>query len=208
MLASYASVGTEAGGYPFSLVLKDGRAIVGFHGRSGAYLDAIGVYLQHAAPLPQAEQIKPLKQPKVEVINDEFPNLYQEFKLNMKRKTKRQFGHNFMVVLALEMGMTMVLERTQEMICSLFYGFDMQIKIDGENELLIGIEGFYSPVNDNGGLNAIRQIAFYTNKGKHGPYGTEIRTYFSSSTARGKIVGFHGRSGVFLSAIGVHVEYF
>ncbi|MCD9639211.1 hypothetical protein HAX54_023589 [Datura stramonium] len=83
-----------------------------------------------------------------------------------------------------------------------------KINIDGENEFLIGIEGYYSPVESNGGLDTIRQIAFYTNKGKYGPYGTEIGTYFSSSAARGKIVGFHGKGGVYLNAIGVHMEYF
>ncbi|KAM3341815.1 hypothetical protein P3S68_026781 [Capsicum galapagoense] len=56
----------------------------------------------------------------------------------------------------------------------------------------------------NGGLDKIRQITFYTNKGK---YGTEIGTYFSSSAARGKIIGFHGKSGAHLNAIGVIMEY-
>lgn len=84
----------------------------------------------------------------------------------------------------------------------------MQININDENEFLIGIEGYYSLVKENGGQDTLRQIAFYTNKGKYGPYGSEIGTYFSSSTARGKIVGFHGKSGLFLNAIGVHMEYF
>lgn len=66
-LKSYETIGTAGDGTPFSLVLKGG-AIAGFHGRSGAYLDAIGVYLQ------QPEQIKPLKQPKVEENNGNFPN--------------------------------------------------------------------------------------------------------------------------------------
>ncbi|KAK4351973.1 hypothetical protein RND71_027491 [Anisodus tanguticus] len=81
-----------------------------------------------------------------------------------------------------------------------------KINIDSENEFLIGIEGFYSPVIANGGLDAIRQIAFYTNNGKYGPYETEVGTYFSSSAARGKNVGFHGKSGVFLNAIGTQAE--
>lgn len=90
----------------------------------------------------------------------------------------------------------------------LFDEFDMQINVDGTDEFFIGIEGYYSPLNDNGGQDTIRQITFYTNKGKYGPYGIEIGTYFSSSAARGKIVGFHGKSGLFLNAVGVHMEYF
>uniref|UniRef100_A0A1S3ZGC2 Agglutinin-like n=1 Tax=Nicotiana tabacum TaxID=4097 RepID=A0A1S3ZGC2_TOBAC len=46
---NYGPFGSEAGGTPFSLVMKEGVAIVGFHGRSGLYLDAIGVYLQKLA---------------------------------------------------------------------------------------------------------------------------------------------------------------
>nr|XP_018633099.1 uncharacterized protein LOC108948452 [Nicotiana tomentosiformis] len=42
--------------------MKEGVAIVGFHGRSGLYLDAIGVYLQKLAP-PTLE-----KEPMVEDI--------------------------------------------------------------------------------------------------------------------------------------------
>ncbi|XP_009768640.1 putative late blight resistance protein homolog R1A-3 isoform X2 [Nicotiana sylvestris] len=47
---NYGPFGSEAGGTPFSLVIREGGAIVGFHGRCGAYLDAIGVYLQKLTP--------------------------------------------------------------------------------------------------------------------------------------------------------------
>ncbi|XP_019233098.1 PREDICTED: mannose/glucose-specific lectin-like [Nicotiana attenuata] len=42
---NYGSFGSEAGGTPFSLLMKEGGAIVGFRGHSGLYLDAIGIYL-------------------------------------------------------------------------------------------------------------------------------------------------------------------
>ncbi|XP_075090066.1 putative late blight resistance protein homolog R1B-23 isoform X1 [Nicotiana tabacum] len=53
---NYGPFGCEAGGTPFSLVMKEGVAIVGFHGRSGLYLDAIGVYLQKLAPPTSAKE--------------------------------------------------------------------------------------------------------------------------------------------------------
>ncbi|XP_009769147.1 putative late blight resistance protein homolog R1A-3 [Nicotiana sylvestris] len=53
---NYGPFGSEAGGTPFSLVMKEGVAIVGFHGRSGLYLDAIGVYLQKLAPPTSAKE--------------------------------------------------------------------------------------------------------------------------------------------------------
>ncbi|MCD9639212.1 hypothetical protein HAX54_023591 [Datura stramonium] len=43
---SYGPIGKEAGGTPFSFVMEDGGAIVGFHGSSVIFLDAIGVYVQ------------------------------------------------------------------------------------------------------------------------------------------------------------------
>lgn len=55
------------------------------------------------------------------------------------------------------------------------------------------------------GPNIIKSLTFYTNKGKHGPYGEEQGPSFSNKMDAGKIVGFHGREGFFLDAIGVHV---
>lgn len=69
----------------------------------------------------------------------------------------------------------------------------LQINIDRENEFLIGVEGFYGPVvvEEVGGsaVDAIKQITFYTNKRKFGPYGRDIGTYFWSAAARvGEVV--------------------
>ncbi|KAJ0638563.1 putative jacalin-like lectin domain-containing protein [Helianthus annuus] len=82
------------------------------------------------------------------------------------------------------------------------------IKLD---EYLIGISGFYGPVKGSDGLEAIASIRFHTNKKTHGPFGDERGvgyTCYSSTACPGKVVGFHGRSNGFLSAIGVHMEYF
>ncbi|KAK4341721.1 hypothetical protein RND71_040222 [Anisodus tanguticus] len=227
-LKSYGPIGTEAGGCPFSLLSKGG-AIVGFHGHSGAYLDAIGVYLQHVAPLPQAKQIKPLKEPKVEEINDEFPNQMDVMKYIQPRSPGPWGGYNgkgwddgvfcnikqvhvhMNTIIAAVSGIQIEYEKKNKIRKGnlfTFGGFDMQINIDGKSEFLMGIEGFYSPMEDAGGVEVVRQITVYTNKAKYGPYGIEIGTYFNPSAARGKIVGFYGRSGMYLNAIGVHMEYF
>ena len=73
---------------------------------------------------------------------------------------------------------------------------------------MVCIAGFYGPVKGSDSFKALRSITFYTNKAKYGPYGDEIGDAFTSSVATGKVVGFHGRSGVYLDAIGVHMEYF
>ncbi|XP_060194373.1 agglutinin-like isoform X2 [Lycium barbarum] len=241
----YGPFGTESGGNPFSLVMKEGGAIVGFHGRSGLYLDAIGVYLQKltppTSPNEPEKKIEPNEpekkfepnEPMVEEI--EIHDKMDVMKTIVPRSAGPWGGYSgkgwddgvFCTIKQVQVHMNLYssaisgiqIEYEKELDKTSFWsqlhggvgaGTDTirKINIDGENEFLIGIEGFYSPVNDNGGLDAIRQIAFYTNKRKYGPYGAEIGTYFSSSAARGKIAGFHGRSGVYLNAIGVHMEYF
>ena len=74
---------------------------------------------------------------------------------------------------------------------------------------MIRIAGFYGPVERSGSFKALRSITFYTKKkAKYGPNGDEIGQAFTSSVAPGRVVGFHGRSGAYLDAIGVHMEYF
>ena len=53
----------------------------------------------------------------------------------------------------------------------------------------------------------IRSLSFKTNKGtEYGPYGVVTGQPFSYSTEGGVIVGFHGRSGTLLDAIGAYVK--
>ncbi len=64
--------------------------------------------------------------------------------------------------------------------------------------------GSYGPLMYMG-PSIIRSLTFYTNKGKYGPYGEEQGTSFATKLKEGKIVGIHGRKGLFLDALGVHV---
>lgn len=52
----------------------------------------------------------------------------------------------------------------------------------------------------------IKSLTLISNKRTYGPYGTEEGTYFSLPMIGGKIVGFHGKGGWYLDAIGVHLE--
>ncbi|KAL5847636.1 hypothetical protein ACOSQ3_011160 [Xanthoceras sorbifolium] len=86
-------------------------------------------------------------------------------------------------------------------------GIVLGIKLDSTSEHLVGIMGFYGPIEGNCGFEAVRSVSVYTNKGKYGPFGDEIGIFFSSPVISGKVIGFHGRSGVYLDAIGVYIEY-
>ncbi|KAL9673167.1 hypothetical protein QQ045_029421 [Rhodiola kirilowii] len=81
------------------------------------------------------------------------------------------------------------------------------IKLDYPNEVLTCISGYASPLCKDGNSKIIRSLTFYTTRGKYGPFGEEVGTFFTSVKTRGKIVGFHGRSGSYLDAIGVHMQH-
>ncbi|KAF8112434.1 hypothetical protein N665_0064s0066 [Sinapis alba] len=79
-----------------------------------------------------------------------------------------------------------------------------KIVFDYPSEVLTHVTGTYGPLIYMG-PNVIKSLTFHTNKGKHGPYGEEQGPLFTHKTEEGKIVGFHGREGLFLDSIGVHV---
>ncbi|XAR61761.1 hypothetical protein NMG60_11016270 [Bertholletia excelsa] len=81
------------------------------------------------------------------------------------------------------------------------------IDVDGIDEMFVGMEGYYGPVEGKSGIEAITSISFYTNRGLYGPYGEEMGKSFTSALCGGKAVGFFGRSGSYLNAIGIHMEY-
>ncbi|XP_077219963.1 jacalin-related lectin 3-like [Tasmannia lanceolata] len=82
-----------------------------------------------------------------------------------------------------------------------------KIKFEYPNEVLNCICGYYSSINRDEGPKFIRSLTFYTSRGKYGPFGEEIGSFFTSTTTEGKVVGFHGRSGLYLDAIGVHMQH-
>ncbi|KAK7276002.1 hypothetical protein RIF29_17132 [Crotalaria pallida] len=79
-----------------------------------------------------------------------------------------------------------------------------KIIFDFPHEVLTHISGYYGPLMYMGPA-AIRSLTFHTNKRKYGPFGDEQGTYFTTKQKEGKIIGIHGRKGLFLDAIGVHV---
>ncbi len=83
----------------------------------------------------------------------------------------------------------------------------LQIKLEYPNEVLICISGYYGSVSRDERPKVIRSLTFYTSRGKYGPFGEEMGTFFTSTTTEGKVVGFHGRSSSYLDAIGVHMQH-
>ncbi|KAI8013191.1 hypothetical protein LOK49_LG05G03639 [Camellia lanceoleosa] len=103
------------------------------------------------------------------------------------------------------------MKRDGDSVWSLLHGYSgtvNEIKLDYPSEEIVGIEGYHGAVEGRDGSEAITCITFHTNMREYGPFREEVGTYFSSTLYGGKVVGFSGRSGSYLNAIGVHVEYF
>ncbi|XP_078167861.1 uncharacterized protein LOC144562543 isoform X2 [Carex rostrata] len=88
-------------------------------------------------------------------------------------------------------------------------------KIDfGRFEYIKSVRGYVGYFGD---IFTVRSLQLITNKISYrpykkeevtyGPYGKEEGTHFELSAFDGKIVGFHGRSGEYLNAIGVYVQW-
>ncbi|XP_024972819.1 jacalin-related lectin 3-like [Cynara cardunculus var. scolymus] len=75
-----------------------------------------------------------------------------------------------------------------------------RICIDYPDEYLVSINGTVY-----GGFDVVMSLCFVTNKNRYGPYGSDTGTRFSYNGKGGIIVGFHGRVGKYLDAVGIYV---
>ncbi|KAG8380764.1 hypothetical protein BUALT_Bualt06G0050000 [Buddleja alternifolia] len=81
-----------------------------------------------------------------------------------------------------------------------------QIILQYPEEILTTVSGYYSKLKDYYEVDPIiRSLTFKTNMGTYGPYGVEEGAPFSASFETEKIVGFLGKSGWYLDAIGFHI---
>ncbi|KQK02492.1 jacalin-related lectin 3 [Brachypodium distachyon] len=83
------------------------------------------------------------------------------------------------------------------------FGKRSEICLD-KDEYLTGVKGRYGQFD---GWSVIRALTFVSNRRTIGPYGTDEGMEFELPAAGGgKIVGFHGRSGGLVDAIGTYVK--
>ncbi|KAK1427335.1 hypothetical protein QVD17_16018 [Tagetes erecta] len=201
----------------------NGEVIIGFHGRaSNDYIHAIGVY-----GMPKALALATYKgkfmneacssMPMMAMPRDAGPwgacggKLWDDGVFSTVKQVRVHLGE-LKVIYALQFE---YIKKDGKSVLSQIHGGTDGSKIelvdlDVEEEFLTGISGIFGPVEGCNGLEAIVSITLYTNKRIHGPYGEEkVAGYiFSSAASPGKLVGFQGRNNRFLSAIGVHMEYF
>ncbi|KAK4275148.1 hypothetical protein QN277_018281 [Acacia crassicarpa] len=82
-----------------------------------------------------------------------------------------------------------------------------RIKLEYPHEVLSCVSGYYGPIAKDERQVVIKSLTFFTSRGKYGPYGEEVGKFFTSTTTEGKVVGFHGKSSLYLDAIGVHMQH-
>ncbi|CAO2166590.1 unnamed protein product [Urochloa humidicola] len=228
---SHGPFGDEHGTF-FSSCLTDGR-IVGFHGRAGWYVDSIGVHvlegkvlsqradteLTKASPSRQSDMLALARREIGDevtygVVKEPIPigpgpwggdggkpwddGVYTGVKQIYIMRS------DFIGSVQIEY------DRSGQSIWSTKHGNGGQIthriKLDYPHEVLTCIYGYYNTCVEEG-PRVLRSITLVSSRGKYGPFGDEIGTYFTSATTAGKVVGFHGRSSLYLDAIGVHMQH-
>lgn len=220
----YGPFGEEQG-TSFSSASNNG-IIVGFHGRRGWFVDSIGVHvLEGTLPVP-----RPIPRPFYET--SEVQQVYEVVSgagkeaaplvsgpwggVGGKPWDDGVFSGVKKIFLTKGEGIYSIqfkYDRNGQSFWSARHGGGSEgsinmIKFDYPYEVLTSVCGYYASLtgDDQGRGVVIKSLTFYTNKAKYGPYGEEIGTFFTSTKTEGKIIGFHGRSGCYLNAIGVHLQ--
>ncbi|XP_071680607.1 jacalin-related lectin 3 [Lolium perenne] len=228
----YGPYGDEYGTY-FSTSFTNGR-IVGFHGREGWYIDGIGVHVQEGkVPSQRASRPANGRSPSPSYnmlarspsdIDDEVPYSMVQEPVPMGPGPWGGEGgrpwddgvytgvQQIYITRGAFIGSIQIqYDRGDQSVWSARHGtsghITHRVKLDSPHEVLTCVRGYYNTDREEG-PRALRSITFITNRGKYGPFGDEVGTHFTSpATAEGKVVGFHGRSGQHLDAIGVHMQH-
>ncbi|CAK7346306.1 unnamed protein product [Dovyalis caffra] len=224
---TYGPFGDEQGRL-FSSGSNNG-VIVGFHGRKGWFIDSIGVHVMEGTssvsrpiPRPSYESFKFNEVQASEVI---IPVVVKEAPSTVSglwgggggtpwddgvfSGVKKIFLTKGEAIYCIQIEY----DRNGQSLWSARHGggsegsFNM-IKFDYPYEVLTSVCGYYASLTGDDQIKggAIKSLTFYTNKARYGPYGEETGTFFTAARTEGRIVGFHGRSGCYLNAIGVHLQ--
>ncbi|KAK2654784.1 hypothetical protein Ddye_014640, partial [Dipteronia dyeriana] len=207
----YGPFGSVNDGKPFEFISKKNGAIVGFFGRQGNFIDAVGVYYK-GPPSPIVAKVNSaLTMDKDDIPLDVGPwggnkgkswngGRFQcriiEIDVHVRNGVIRAIQYRY------EIGSPLV-------VSSIKHGGEVadrasttyRIILDKDNnspEELVGISGFYGAFDAN-------CCEYQVGNMDH----LELKLEHSSTLlcTNAKVVGFHGRSGEYLDAIGVHVQY-
>ncbi|GLT92059.1 hypothetical protein SLE2022_099180 [Rubroshorea leprosula] len=232
----------EEQGPSFTNQMNEGK-IIGFHGREGLFLDAIGVHvIEGKVPPPKPPLSRAIIQNQRPLAEIEYSPWSNKLVL-----AKRETAEEVPVGVVKEplpcgpgpwggdggkswddgvfSGIKQIFVTKAEAICSIQIEYDRngqslwsvkhgghsgttthRVKLNYPHEVLTRISGYYGCIKEEN-ITVVRSLTFYTSRGTYGPFGEEIGTYFTSALTDGKVVGLHGRSSMYLDAIGVHIQH-
>nr|TKS04651.1 mannose/glucose-specific lectin-like isoform X2 [Populus alba] len=180
-----------ATGTSFSVPIE-GSVVIGFHGRGGYYLDAIGIHVK-PGDIEGTISIGPWGgrggDPWSYITNRGISQIVINVGSNIKSISFRD---------------------TTDLDSATFggkhpndIGERKTVLINWPSEQLTSISGTYGNFSS---LLTITSLSFTTNRTTYGPFGTGSGTPFSIPINNNAVVGFHGRAGYYLDAIGIFVK--
>ncbi|CAN8272166.1 unnamed protein product [Cochlearia groenlandica] len=174
-----------------------GRALVGFHGRAGWAIDAIGAYFG-PVPIPLRPPVEKLQGKGVAGVPwddgafDGVRKIYVGQGENGVASVKFVYDNNNKAVLGEARGKRTLL------------GYE-ECELDYPNEYITAVEGFYDKIFGNE-TGVIVMLRFKTNKRTSPPFGMSSDSNFVLGKEGHKVVGFHGKASHELHHIGVSVS--
>ncbi|XP_010545658.1 PREDICTED: nitrile-specifier protein 2-like [Tarenaya hassleriana] len=189
---------------PFGIVsgtkaVLDGKGgkLLGFHGRAGEALNAIGAYFAASA----ASSLSPAK--KIEAQGGDLGDSWDDGVHDGVRKVHVGQGDSSVVYVKFEY------DKGSKLVVGAGHGKKTLLEpetfeLNYPSEYITAVEGYYDKIY---GIKApvITSLRFKTNKRTSPPFGIEAGTKFVLGENGSKIVGFHGKAGDELHKIGVHV---
>ncbi|KAF8013847.1 hypothetical protein BT93_I1645 [Corymbia citriodora subsp. variegata] len=190
-IRKYGPFGKEEGSF-FSCALTCSK-IIGFHGRSGVQLDAIGVHSEPISDLNLLKSIGP--------FGGQGGCPWDDGDSTGVRKIIVKGGS------AID-SITVEYDKNGYVVQGPKHGGDgchptFEIKLDYPQEYLTSFFGHFGCFC---GHIVVRSLTFQSNERTYGPYGEEIGKYFYFPSTGRKIIGFHGRSGLWVDSLGAHFE--
>ncbi|KAM7465398.1 hypothetical protein LguiB_012960 [Lonicera macranthoides] len=185
---TFGPFGTEVGEH-FKFPSRSGNKIIGFFGRSGYYLDSLGVYFQPIVP-----QIIPIGP-----FGGQGGDLWDDG------------THTAIVKLIIYS--SKVIESIQieyddngQLKCSDTHGKEKGVKhtvaLDYPSEFLVSVSGYIDKFHS---MIIFHSLTFQSNKRTYGPFGREKGKCIKFPSSGHKILGFFGKSGHHLDCLGANV---
>ncbi|KAI9071821.1 hypothetical protein K1719_046215 [Acacia pycnantha] len=193
-LKTYGPFGTTSGNdTPFSIPIAD-SVVVGFHGRAGYYVDALGIFVEPVDPLNGTISLGPWGGPG----GDPFSFTVQG---------------SWIKEIVVEQGGTINSIAFKDADGHYYgkfggkdpndIGVEKTVTINGPSEHLKSISGTYGEYKRH---QVITSLSFITNLDTYGPFGTASGTSFTIPIQGSLVIGFYGRAGYYLDSIGIIVK--